>query len=52
MVFGGTGAGPGEFFLPTSIHIDGNDYIYVADSYNRRIQVFRYLREAEPRGSE
>jgi hypothetical protein len=52
MIFGKTGAGPGEFFLPTSIHIDRDDNIYVADSYNRRIQVFRYLKDGESRGNE
>lgn len=32
----------GEFWLPTGIFVDG-DLIYVADTYNRRIQVFRYI---------
>jgi DNA-binding beta-propeller fold protein YncE len=45
MVFGTTGSAAGEFYLPTGIHIDHNDFIYVADPYNRRIQVFRYLKE-------
>lgn len=42
--FGGTGSRRGEFFLPTAIHIDGADNIYVADTYNRRVQVFKYLK--------
>jgi sugar lactone lactonase YvrE len=29
--------------LPTGIFISENDTIYVADSYNRRVQVFRYI---------
>ncbi len=32
----------GEFWLPTGIFID-DDLIYIADSYNQRIQVFRYI---------
>ncbi|MCX7165846.1 MAG: hypothetical protein NTV11_06180 [Rhodocyclales bacterium] len=32
----------GEFWLPTGIFID-EDMIYIADSYNQRIQVFRYI---------
>jgi len=51
MDFGQEGAGPGEFWLPAGICIDtgggtgaggGANRIYVADSYNRRIQVFDY----------
>ena len=49
LAFGRTGAADGEFYLPTSIHIDRDDNIYVADSYNRRIQVFRYLKDASAR---
>ena len=41
-VFGVTGAGAGEFFLPTGIAIGPDNRIYVADSYNRRVQIFRY----------
>ena len=32
----------GEFWLPTGIFIDDDDTIYIADSYNQRIQVLRY----------
>lgn len=42
MVFGGTGREPGHFWLPSGLAIDG-DRIYVADSYNQRVQVFRFL---------
>ena len=42
LVFGGDGAGPGEFWLPGGIYI-ADDRIYVADSFNRRIQVFQFL---------
>lgn len=42
LAFGGDGAAPGEFWLPSGIHIT-DDMIYVADSYNRRVQIFRFL---------
>jgi DNA-binding beta-propeller fold protein YncE len=41
---GGQGQGKGEFWLPSGIFIKDN-VIYVADSFNRRVQVFRYLGE-------
>jgi sugar lactone lactonase YvrE len=47
--FGGPGRDPGEFWLPTGIAMGEDDLVYVADSYNRRVQVFRYLGEEEPR---
>ena len=31
--------------MPSGIFIDRDDMIYVADSYNRRIQIFRYLKK-------
>ena len=40
---GTTGTGEGEFWMPSGIAIDRLDYIFVADTYNRRVQVFRYL---------
>ena len=42
LVFGGDGSAPGEFWLPAGLFIADNR-IYVADSYNRRIQVFEFL---------
>lgn len=39
---GERGQGPGEFWLPNGIFID-DDTIYIADSYNQRIQMFRYI---------
>jgi DNA-binding beta-propeller fold protein YncE len=42
MVFGSQGREPGQFWLPSGLAIDG-DRIYVADSYNQRVQVFRFL---------
>lgn len=42
MVFGSHGREPGHFSLPSGLAIDG-DRIYVADSYNQRVQMFRFL---------
>lgn len=33
----------GGFLIPQGVSIDKNDRIYVADSFNRRVQVFQYL---------
>ena len=35
----------GEFRLPVGLFIGGSggDTIYIADSYNQRVQVFRYV---------
>ncbi len=46
LVFGRQGTKHGEFALPAGISIS-NDKIYVADSYNMRIQVFRYLKDSK-----
>jgi len=40
--FGGRGTALGQFQLPTGLFIDQNDRVYVADSYNHRIQIFQY----------
>jgi sugar lactone lactonase YvrE len=42
LAFGSSGTGSGQFQLPTGITI-ANDIIYVADSLNRRVQVFQYV---------
>ena len=41
------GRGAGEFWLPAGIHIDGRGRIWIADVYNRRVQVFDYLPEGD-----
>jgi sugar lactone lactonase YvrE len=33
----------GQFWLPNGIFISGDNTIYIADSRNRRVQVFRYV---------
>lgn len=43
LTFGENGSEPGQFWMPSGIFID-NDAIYVADTYNQRVQVFRYLK--------
>ncbi|MGA8241461.1 MAG: 6-bladed beta-propeller, partial [Desulfobacterales bacterium] len=49
MAFGEHGRGYGDLWLPTGIYIDNNDLIYVSDSSNRRVQIFRYLKEDMPK---
>jgi DNA-binding beta-propeller fold protein YncE len=39
--FGVTGSGAGEFFLPAGIALGNDGKIYVADSQNGRIEIFR-----------
>ena len=44
MAFGEGGLGPGQFRLPAGLYIDRrSNRIYVADSINKRVQLFRYL---------
>ena len=43
MAFGQEGSAPGEFWMPRGVFIDQNDRIFIADSYNKRIQVFKLL---------
>lgn len=44
MHFGSAGSKPGHFWLPAGIAVAGND-IYVADTHNKRVQLFRMLPE-------
>jgi len=37
---GGAGAGPGQFDEPVGLALDASDRLYVADQWNRRVQVF------------
>jgi len=43
LAFGGSGSGDGQFWLPSGIAI-ADDMVYVADSANRRVQMFEYLK--------
>jgi sugar lactone lactonase YvrE len=40
--FGGEGTHAGQFQLPTGLFIDRDDRVFVVDSFNRRVQIFRY----------
>ena len=42
LVIGSRGQDRGQFWSPAGIDIE-NDTIYIADTYNNRIQVLRYL---------
>ncbi len=42
LAFGGQGGGVGQMWLPAGLVVE-SDRIYVADSYNRRVQVFEFL---------
>lgn len=49
LTLGGGGHGPGEFWLPAGICYDRKErLLFVADSYNKRIQVFRLLPTTPP----
>ncbi len=37
---GGKGARPGRFFYPSSVCVDNNGNLYVADTFNHRVQIF------------
>jgi sugar lactone lactonase YvrE len=41
--FGQPGTGFGDFQLPAGLFIDRDDRVFVVDSYNRRVQAFRYF---------
>ena len=43
LAIGQQGQEPGQFWLPNGIFISGDNTIYVADSRNKRVQVFRYV---------
>jgi DNA-binding beta-propeller fold protein YncE len=37
------GHSKGEFWLPNGVFVTPDTMIFVADSYNKRVQVFRYI---------
>ena len=43
MSFGQAGQQAGEFWMPGGIAISRDNRVYVADTYNQRIEVFQYL---------
>jgi len=50
--FGTRGEKPGAFNLPSGMFIDRNDSVYIADSYNSRIQEFQYYGKREQGGGQ
>jgi DNA-binding beta-propeller fold protein YncE len=40
--FGGMGAGDGQFQFPNSVAIDARGRVYVADTFNDRVQIWSY----------
>jgi DNA-binding beta-propeller fold protein YncE len=45
MTFGGEGTGPGQFWLPAGAHYDASGRLWIADSYNQRVQIFQRITE-------
>jgi hypothetical protein len=43
LTIGGQGQEQGQFWLPNGVFITKSNLIFVADTYNKRIQVFRYI---------
>jgi hypothetical protein len=43
LALGENGSQPGQFWLANGIAINRSDEIFIADSYNRRIQMFRQI---------
>jgi hypothetical protein len=52
LTFGKAGTDNGEFWMPSGLFIDRRNYIYVSDTYNRRIQVFRFMAGEGPSAGE
>ena len=45
LFFGEEGMDYGQFWLPSGIFIDNKNTIFVADTYNGRVQAFSLIRE-------
>jgi len=43
MFWGGAGRGPGQFNLPAGLFVDPEGRLFVADSYNHRVQAFQLI---------
>lgn len=49
LAVGGRGTGPGEFWLPSGLYLDDNNgMLYVCDTFNQRVQVFRLSGRPSP----
>ena len=44
---GEQGDGPGQFWMPSGVATGPDNLIVVADSYNRRVQVFQYINDMD-----
>lgn len=49
--FGANGTGAGDFWMPSGIHI-ANNWVFVSDTYNNRVQVFQILSDEDPLDDE
>jgi hypothetical protein len=45
LTVGENGSQPGEFWLANGVAVTRSNEIFVADSYNRRVQEFKYVGE-------
>ena len=45
--FGGPGQENGQFWMPSGVMVDTDDTIWVADTYNHRLQIFRLVEESK-----
>jgi DNA-binding beta-propeller fold protein YncE len=53
LAVGGRGTGPGEFWLPSGIFLDDkNVTLYVCDTFNQRVQVFRISGRPAPEANQ
>jgi hypothetical protein len=43
LYLGEAGQEPGQFWIPSALYIDHTNRIFVSDSYNQRVQIFRFL---------
>ncbi len=43
---GGTGSGVGQFYQPGGVWVDQRDRIYIADTFNGRVVILQFLKEA------
>ncbi|MBJ6801016.1 6-bladed beta-propeller [Geomonas propionica] len=49
--FGANGTGAGEFWMPSGIQI-ANNWVFVSDTYNNRVQVFQILSDEDSANDE
>jgi DNA-binding beta-propeller fold protein YncE len=47
LAFGSMGRSHGQLWLPLGVHIDGKDRVYVADRFNKRVQIYEFLSDAD-----